>query len=111
MYAGHSVASWSMRRILGGLKGRLALWSLTRPGRDHDTMPVQLQGRQAGIVSAIDCAPQGDLLAAGTFTALIAMFDVRSFEQVSSMLGHAHGIVQLKFSRYVLHAIHLLFVM
>eukprot|EP00892_Ulva_mutabilis_P008672 jgi/Ulvmu1/6177/UM028_0033.1 len=86
-------------RLVGGLKGRLSIWQLARPGRDHDTLPLQLQGRSAGIASAIDCAPQGDLLAVGTFTALVALIDVRSFEQVSSVIGHAHGIVQVKFSR------------
>lgn len=88
-----------MCRIVGGLKGRLAVWQLARPGRDHDTLPVELQGRSTGIVSAIDCAPQGDLLTVGTFTALIATIDLRSFEQVSSIIGHANGIVQLQFSR------------
>lgn len=88
-------------RILGGLKGRLAIWQLSRPGRDHDTLPVRLQGRQAGIVSTIACAPEGDMIAAGTFTSLVTVFDVRSFEEVSSVHGHRHGIMQLQFSRFV----------
>lgn len=85
---------------MGGLKGKVAVWRLSRPGRDHDTLDMNLEGK-AGIVSAMDVAPDGKVLAAGTFSSIVCVCDLRSYETVAWLRGHTTGVTQVHFSRCV----------
>lgn len=88
--------SW-ICRLLGGLKGHVAVWQVAKPGRDHDVIDMNLEGK-AGIVSAMDVSVDGELLAAGTFSSIVGLCDLRSFDCVAWIRGHCTGITQVQFS-------------
>ena len=49
----------------------------------------------AGIVSCLAFAPTGDLLAAGTYSGSLGLYDPRTYEQLYVMKGHKGGLTQV----------------
>ena len=74
-----------------------AVWHVAEPGRDHGVLDMNLEGK-AGIVSAMDMSVDGELLAAGTFSSIVGLSDLRSFDCVAWIRGHCTGITQVQFS-------------
>ena len=90
----------SICRLVAGLRGQVVVWSLGRPGRDHSTLDLKAcGGGQQGIVSALVCPPTGDLLAVGTFSRTIGIYDLRAAGAQSVLAGHSGGITHMLFSR------------
>ncbi len=50
---------------------------------------------RAGIISCIAFSPAGDLMAAGAYSGIAAVYDPRSLEMLLSLSGHAGGITQV----------------
>lgn len=84
-------------RLLGGLKNQVAVWHVAKPGRDHDAIDLNLEGK-AGIVSCMDVSMDGEVLATGTFSGNLPLCDLRSFDCVAWIRGHRTGITKVQFS-------------
>lgn len=80
----------------------MALWHVAKPGRDHDVVDLNLEGK-AGIVSNMDVSVDGELLAAGTFSNIVSLCDLRSLDCVAWIRGHCTGITKVQFSGCALH--------
>jgi telomerase Cajal body protein 1 len=79
------------------------MWTLGRPGRDHDTISLKSDASGLkGIASSLAVAPLGDFLAVGSFSRGIGICDLRTHDLQCSFAGHSGGITHLMFSRYVL---------
>ena len=51
---------------------------------------------RAGMVSCMAFSPNGDLLAAGSYSGAIALYDARTWEQVFLLQGHKGGLTQVR---------------
>ena len=49
----------------------------------------------AGIISCIAFSPAGDLMAAGAYSGIAALYDPRSLEMLLTLSGHTGGITQV----------------
>lgn len=87
-------------RLLGGLKNKVAIWDLSRPGRDYRTLKMKGQdAHHKGIVSSLAVSPGGDLIAAGSFNSMLGIYDDVSGSLAMLLHGHKGGITHVQFSR------------
>jgi hypothetical protein len=57
----------------------------------------------AGIISCLSYSPiHNDLLAAGSYSRCIGLFDARTYEQLLLLEGHKGGLTQVKMAWYIL---------
>jgi WD40 repeat protein len=88
------------RRLMAGLKDKIVLWHLSRPGRGHSTISTKAAGgAQKGIISAIATPVMGDLIAAGSFNKTVGLYDARQHDMQMLLSGHTGGVTHVQFSR------------
>ena len=93
-------------RLVGGLKNKIVLWQLSRPGREYMSIATEVAGGQRkGIISCLDLSPAGDLIAAGSFNRDVAVYDSRSGDLALLLEGHSAGVTHVRFSRCAFPAI------
>ena len=86
-------------RLLAGLKEGIVVWRLGCPGRDYDTIATKATASpQKGILASLAVAPQGDLVAAGSFNATVGVYDLRDGAMHMLLRGHSGGVTFLQFS-------------
>ena len=67
----------------------------------HSTIHTKkAAGQQKGIISALDLPAAGDLIAAGSFSGTVGVYDMRSKRSQAVLAGHAGGVTHIQFSRY-----------
>lgn len=79
--------------VIGGYRKDIKIFKTDIPGRDYDSIPVR------SPVSALACDTGGSVIAAGSWTNTITVFDARQsyHEQLCQMDKHRGGITYLRF--------------
>ncbi|KAK9842676.1 hypothetical protein WJX74_000538 [Apatococcus lobatus] len=87
--------------VWAGYNRTIHAWDVGRPGRDYSTIVThrKRQDGQPGIISCISFSPSGDLMAAGAYSGVAALYDPRSLEMLMTLSGHSGGITQVMFSK------------
>ncbi|WIA17918.1 hypothetical protein OEZ85_009412 [Tetradesmus obliquus] len=89
-------------KLLAGYNKALRAFDVARPGRECRkiaTYRKRQEGSMAGIISCLCFSPvSNDLLAAGSYSRCIGLFDGRTYEQLLLLEGHKGGVTQVSFS-------------
>ncbi|KAF8062083.1 APY2 [Scenedesmus sp. PABB004] len=88
--------------LVGGYLKALRVFDVARPGRDCATIPTyrkRQEGSISGLISCLAFSPvMHDLLAAGSYSRQVGLFDARSLEHLLLLEGHRGGVTQVAFS-------------
>lgn len=87
--------------IWAGYNKAIRVFDLSRPGRDCQTITTFQKGQdgQPGMISCFDFSPDdSNLVAAGSYSSIAAVYDVTSGTPAYILSGHKGGITQVKFS-------------
>ncbi|DBB13553.1 TPA: hypothetical protein ACH3X3_000587 [Trebouxia sp. C0006] len=88
-------------RIWAGYNKAIRVFDLSRPGRDCQTITTFQKGQdgQPGIISCLDFSPDDpNLMAAGSYSSVAAVYDATSGSAAFILSGHKGGLTQVKFS-------------
>lgn len=87
------IFSANASHVIGGYRKNIKMFKTDIPGRDYDSIPVK------SPVSALACDTGGNVIAAGSWTSNITVFDVRQsyHEQLCQMEKHRGGVTYLRF--------------
>lgn len=88
-------------RIWAGYNKAIRVFDLSRPGRDCQTITTFQKGQdgQPGIISCLDFSPDDpNLVAAGSYSSVAAVYDAASGSAAYILSGHKGGLTQVKFS-------------
>ena len=89
------------QRLLAGYQKSLLCFDVTRPGREYETVSTYVKRRRdclPGMISCIAYSPLGDMVAAGSYSSSIAIYDPRTWEMLFLLQGHKGGLTQLIFT-------------
>ncbi|KAI8473171.1 MAG: WD40-repeat-containing domain protein [Monoraphidium minutum] len=88
-------------KLLGGYAKCFRLFDVSRPGRDCRKVATQRRDKEGSMAGIVSCLafnpPTADLLAAGTYSGAVGLFDGRAAEaQLMLLEGHKGGVTQAR---------------
>ncbi|KAL3137114.1 hypothetical protein ABBQ32_006692 [Trebouxia sp. C0010 RCD-2024] len=83
--------------LWAGYNKSIRVFDLSRPGRDYQTITTFQKGQdgQPGIISCMDFSPDDpNMMAAGSYSSVAAVYDVASGSAAFILSGHTGGLTQ-----------------
>ncbi|GAX77396.1 hypothetical protein CEUSTIGMA_g4842.t1 [Chlamydomonas eustigma] len=90
------------QHLLGGYNKSFAVFDVSRPGREYRKVTTFTKKRQENLPGMISCMAfspgSGEMLAAGSYSGSIALYDTRTWEMLYVLSGHKGGLTQVQFT-------------